>query len=79
MLRRLVNEYKQLVVNPPDGITAGPVSESNYFEWEALIAGPDETPYQGGLFAAKLLFPRDYPLSPPKMIFVSKMFHPNSS
>lgn len=27
----------ELTTNPPDGILAGPVSEENFFEWEALI------------------------------------------
>ena len=26
----------------------GPVSEDNFFEWEAMIAGPEGTPYGGG-------------------------------
>lgn len=55
----------ELTVNPPEGVTAGPISEENYFEWEALISGPDGTPYEGGVFEAKLSFPKDYPLSPP--------------
>jgi len=27
----------ELTLNPPEGIIAGPVTEENYFEWEALI------------------------------------------
>ena len=27
----------ELTVNPPEGITAGPIDEENFFEWEALI------------------------------------------
>lgn len=27
----------ELTLNPPEGIIAGPVSEENFFEWEALI------------------------------------------
>lgn len=38
-LRRLMSEYKQLTLNPPEGILAGPISESNFFEWEAYITG----------------------------------------
>lgn len=76
-LKRLMTEYRELALNPPDGITAGPLSEDNYFEWEALIAGPEETPYAGGMFAARISFPRDYPLNPPKMRFTGLMYHPN--
>ncbi|KPI91826.1 Ubiquitin-conjugating enzyme E2 G2 [Papilio xuthus] len=36
-LRRLMAEYKQLTLNPPEGIIAGPINEENFFEWEALI------------------------------------------
>lgn len=63
--------------NSPEGIVAGPKSEENFFEWEALISGPEETPFDGGVFVTELIFPTDYPLSPPKMKFVSDMFHPN--
>lgn len=76
-LKRLMAEYKQLTLNPPEGIVAGPVDEENFFEWEALITGPEETCFEGGVFAAKLTFPPDYPLSPPKMKFTCDIFHPN--
>ncbi|KAJ1966574.1 ubiquitin conjugating enzyme Ubc7/UbcP3 [Dispira parvispora] len=76
-LKRLMTEYKELTVNPPEGITAGPVSEDNFFEWEALIMGPEGTPYEGGIFTATLKFPKDYPLNPPEMRFTCPMFHPN--
>lgn len=76
-LRRLMAEYKQLTLNPPDGITAGPIDEENFFEWEAVVLGPEGTCFEGGVFSAKLTFPPDYPLSPPKMQFTSEMFHPN--
>ncbi|XP_020330183.1 ubiquitin-conjugating enzyme E2 G2 isoform X1 [Oncorhynchus kisutch] len=36
-LKRLMAEYKQLTLNPPEGIVAGPANEENFFEWEALI------------------------------------------
>lgn len=55
--KRLMAEYKQLVNDPPDGISAGPLDEDNFFEWECLIEGPEETPFAGGLFSATLSFP----------------------
>ncbi|KAI9360394.1 ubiquitin-conjugating enzyme E2G 2-like protein [Zopfochytrium polystomum] len=76
-LKRLMTEYKELTVNPPEGITAGPISEDDFFLWEALISGPDGTPYEGGIFSATIKFPRDYPLSPPVMKITSPIFHPN--
>eukprot|EP00047_Mylnosiga_fluctuans_P013926 m.34221 g.34221 ORF g.34221 m.34221 type:complete len:166 (-) comp5190_c0_seq1:141-638(-) len=76
-VRRLLSEYKQMNKSPTEGIIAAPVSDDNVFEWEALIAGPKETPYEFGVFTAKLTFPQNYPLSPPTMKFLCPMFHPN--
>ena len=36
----------------------GPISESDFFTWEALIMGPKDTPFEGGVFPAKLTFVR---------------------
>ncbi|KAI4520222.1 ubiquitin-conjugating enzyme [Schizophyllum commune Loenen D] len=80
--RRLMTEYKavRMAARSPDGMfTAGPVTESDFFLWEALIAGPKDTPFEGGIFTAKLTFPSDYPLSPFKMTFDPPIFHPNDS
>lgn len=43
-----------------------------------FFRGPEGTCFEGGVFPAKLIFPPDYPLSPPKMRFTCEMFHPNS-
>lgn len=75
--KRLFQEYKHLTQDPPDGITAGPVEEDDLFIWEALIEGPEDTPYEGGIFPAELKFPKDYPLMPPTMKFLTDLWHPN--
>ena len=59
------------------GITAGPVSEDDLLYWEALIQGPEGTPFEGGVFPAELRFPKDYPLAPPTMKFLGEVWHPN--
>lgn len=41
------------------------------------FSGPEGTPYEGGVFSAELIFPRDYPMNPPKMKFTCELFHPN--
>lgn len=75
--RRLLQEYRALTNNPPEGITAGPVSEDDMLYWEALIQGPEGTPFEGGIFPAELKFPKDYPLAPPTMRFLGEVWHPN--
>jgi ubiquitin-protein ligase len=40
-------------------------------------SGPPGTCYEGGKFKAELLLPDDYPMSPPKVIFDTKIYHPN--
>lgn len=75
--RRLLQDYRALTNNPPDGITAGPISEDDLYNWEALIQGPEGTPFEGGVFPAELKFPKDYPLAPPTMRFLTDVWHPN--
>lgn len=75
--RRLLQEYRALTNNPPEGITAGPISEDDLLHWECLIQGPEGTPFEGGVFPAELKFPKDYPLAPPSMKFLADVWHPN--
>lgn len=77
--RRLLTEYKSLTTQgAPDGMfEAGPIDERDFFVWEAVIQGPKDTPFEDGVFVAKLTFPSDYPLSPFKMKFDPPLFHPN--
>ncbi|KAE8221628.1 hypothetical protein CF319_g5043 [Tilletia indica] len=77
-VKRLAIEYKQLS-SDPEGLfpAVGPISEDNYLEWEALLPGPEDTPFEGGVFSAKLSFPSTYPLEPPTMRFEPPIFHPN--
>lgn len=51
--------------------------EEDIYVWEACIAGPENTPFEGGIFIANLFFPENYPYSPPKMKFTVEMWHPN--
>ena len=39
--------------------------------YDVLFQGPEGSPYEFGVFPARLSFPTDYPLSPPKMRFKS--------
>ena len=41
------------------------------------IAGPEGTSYEGGMFHAELFLPEEYPMVPPKVLFRTKIYHPN--
>jgi ubiquitin-conjugating enzyme E2 G1 len=63
--------------NPVDGFSAGLVDDDNILEWSIVIMGPTDTLYEGAILKARLIFPPEYPILPPKMIFDTEMWHPN--
>lgn len=54
-----------------------PTSSSSLLHWTALIKGPIDTPYEGGVFRLAIQCGTDYPLAPPTITFQTKIFHPN--
>jgi hypothetical protein len=51
--------------------------DDDIMEWNAVIFGPDDTPWEGATFKLKMSFTEEYPNKPPKVQFVTKCFHPN--
>ena len=47
------------------------------FTWYSVLKGPDDSPYEGGTFKLKIKIPENYPESPPKVEFETKIMHPN--
>ena len=78
-LNRITQEYKQLNRSPlvNFGITVGLFNDDNLFEWKCTILGPKDTPYKGGLFYLKIIFPDDYPTKKPEILFLSPIYHLN--
>ncbi|WRX16901.1 Ubiquitin-conjugating enzyme E2 - like 10 [Theobroma cacao] len=60
------------------GIKVSPKSD-NLARLTGIIPGPLGTPYEGGSFEIDITLPDGYPFEPPKMKFVTKVWHPNIS
>lgn len=78
--RRLQRELQAIMKSPMMNprVLAVP-NESNILEWHYVLEGSKDTPYEGGHYHGKLIFPKEYPLKPPSVIMLtpSGRFKPN--
>eukprot|EP01114_Cavostelium_apophysatum_P006060 TRINITY_DN17263_c0_g1_i1.p1 TRINITY_DN17263_c0_g1~~TRINITY_DN17263_c0_g1_i1.p1 ORF type:complete len:150 (-),score=26.58 TRINITY_DN17263_c0_g1_i1:63-512(-) len=74
--KRIVKETQRLLSEPAPGISATP-AEDNLRYFNVIIAGPSGSPFEGGIFKLELFLTEDYPMAPPKVRFLTKIYHPN--
>ncbi|KAL7414308.1 putative ubiquitin-conjugating enzyme E2 [Mrakia frigida] len=74
--KRIIKETQRLLSDPAPGITASP-HEENLRYFDVMITGPEGSPFAGGHFKLELFLPEEYPMSPPKVRFLTKIYHPN--
>ncbi|KAJ3416115.1 ubiquitin-conjugating enzyme E2 S [Chytridiales sp. JEL 0842] len=77
VVRRIAKDINDIKKQAPDGVKLI-INEDDLLDIQAWIQGPG-TPYQGGCFRVRLVLDADFPNSPPKGYFVTKIFHPNVS
>ena len=85
MLKRLKKEFKllkelsssdeKIYVYPLDVKCDAPTM------YLAMIIGPDDTPYEGGFFYFHIVLPKNFPMEPPSVKFLTQgnnvRFNPN--
>lgn len=77
---RLMKELKEVGKDDKtSGVKAVPISEGNLRSLKGTVEGPAGTCYEGGLFVVDIQIPKQYPFEPPKMKFLTKVWHPNVS
>ncbi|KAJ3288112.1 Ubiquitin-conjugating enzyme E2 11 [Borealophlyctis nickersoniae] len=77
--RRLQSELMDFVTSPPQGISAFPDGD-NLLRWAATVKGVPSTAYEDLMFKLTLVFPQNYPYSPPEVKFEGqRCYHPNVS
>ena len=68
--KRLRRELIKLQTEPPPGVIAEP-DEANILKWYYAIRGPEETPYENGIYVGKLIFPSEYPMKAPSIYMLT--------
>ena len=73
-----MKEMKKLIKKPLDDIDVFIKNDNNLSIINAIICGPEGTPFENGKFEIELHFNlNSYPHQPPKGYFLTKIFHPN--
>ncbi|KAG9467318.1 hypothetical protein GDO78_015184 [Eleutherodactylus coqui] len=73
---RLKRELQLLSTEPPTGISCWQVDD-NMEQLRAQVVGGSGSPYEGGVFSLEVAVPERYPFQPPRLQFLTPIYHPN--
>ncbi|CAI9600363.1 unnamed protein product, partial [Staurois parvus] len=79
--QRIKREFKEVLKSEETSKNQIKVDlvDENFSELRGEIAGPPDTPYEGGRYQLEIKIPETYPFNPPKVRFITKIWHPNIS
>lgn len=72
-----MKELQTMQKEPPPNTSAAPIEENDLYKWQAIILGPADSVYAGGVFKLSIVFPADYPFKAPRIEFLTKIYHCN--
>lgn len=76
-LRRIQNEFKLVSTTKDIGLVEIKMVDDNIYDWKFVLAGPENSLYQGYNFEFSMKIPNNYPNSPPDVKFISPILHIN--
>ena len=78
-VRRITEEFRELNRSPIVnlGIFCGLQNDNDIRNWKCSLIVPCNTPYKGGIFVINIRFPQNYPNYPPKVRFITPIYHIN--
>jgi ubiquitin-conjugating enzyme (huntingtin interacting protein 2) len=77
--KRVFRELRRLDDNLPEGFTLEPTKPCDLSSWRGTFPGPVGTPYEAGTFEVEIQLPAGYWQNPPRLTFLTKVWHPNVS
>ena len=75
VVKRLTKEFKSTTKD--DFVVNVSLCSNDIKHWNATIKGPENSSYQNGIFKLDITIGDDYPFKPPKIFFITPVYHPN--
>lgn len=79
LMSRIRKELEELGKDKSSGISVRQNSEDSAMAYTGTVSGPADTVYAGGQWLVEIKLPKNYPFEPPKMRFMTPLWHPNVS